>query len=140
MRRPREQLRLRRNDWLMMLPERLPLDEIPEGLPEFVDGVLLPFLTAGHPSQTVWCPQWREHPDAVHRLAAMSDEWSHMLAEEDASLHSFMRDVLDYHLPLLTDVEKGTFRRCSFGHAPHKRLDVAKPADSAERSQLTKRE
>lgn len=114
-----------------MLPELLPLTELPDGLSEFVDGVLLPHLSAGHPKQTTWCPQWREHPDAVHRLAAMSDQWSLMLSAADAPLHEFMRDVLDYHLPLLVDPEKGAFRRCGYGHAAHTRLDAVKPAESA---------
>lgn len=110
-----------------MLSERLPLTEAPGGLSEFVDGVLLPYLTAGHPKQTTWCTQWREHPDAVHRLAAISDQWSLMLAQEDAVLHEFFRDVLDYHMPLLIDPDKGAFRRCGYGHVAHTRIDAEKP-------------
>ncbi|MDJ0336593.1 DUF4913 domain-containing protein [Salinibacterium sp. G-O1] len=111
-----------------MEPELLPLTDIPDSVRAFVDGVLLPHLTAGQPKDTIWCSQWGEHPDAVHRLAAISDEWSHMLESPDASLHGFLRDVLDYHLPMLVDREKGSFRRCGQGrHSTHAQLDAVKP-------------
>lgn len=109
-----------------MLSERLPLTEAPEELPEFVDGVLLPYLTPSESNRVVWCTQWRDHPDAVHRLAAIHEEWATMLGKEDASLHLFLRDVLDYHLPLLIDSEKGAFRRCGGSHDAGKQLGAGK--------------
>lgn len=111
-----------------MLSDRLPLKDVPEGLAEFIDGVLMPYLTAGRPGKTVWCAQWREHPAAVHRLAGIWDSWTHLLADDDANLHTFLRDVLDYHLPMLTDSDRGVFAACKFTHTPHARIDrVAQP-------------
>lgn len=106
-----------------MLPDRLPITAVPDNLPAFVDNVLLPTLTSGGKG-AVWCTTWQEHPDAVTRLAAISDEWTHLLAEQDASLHSFLRDVLDHHMPMLIDAERGTFRDCKHGHRPVKQLDA----------------
>lgn len=114
-----------------MLPDRLPITAVPDGLPAWVDNVLLPTLTSGGKG-SVWCPEWQAHPDAVTRLAAIWDAWRHMLAEEDAALHSFLRDVLDHHMPLLVDAERGAFRRCNYGHRTVERLDAVKanPATS----------
>lgn len=123
-----------------MLPENLPLRAVPDGLGEFVDDVLLSQLTGGsRDDNTVWCAEWREHPDAVYRLAAIHDEWLHLVAYlaevddngevadsgMDVSLHGFLRDVLDYHMPMLVDHERGAFRACKHGnHVPHRRLDA----------------
>ncbi|MGG7453052.1 DUF4913 domain-containing protein [Plantibacter auratus] len=106
-----------------MLSEHLPLTDVPAGLPEFVDGVLLARLTTLGKNE-VWCASWREHPDAVHRLAAIQDEWQRMIAGEDAELHTFIRDVLDYHLPrLVARHDGGVFAGCEFKHIEPARLD-----------------
>lgn len=97
-----------------MLSERLPLTTVPESVSAFVDDVLPTLSSAG--KRTVWCAQWREHPDAVTRLAAIADVWGQMTGEDHADLHSFLRDVLDHHLPLLIDPERGAFARCDYGH------------------------
>jgi hypothetical protein len=54
-----------------MLSERLPLTTVPESVGAFVDDVLPTLSSLG--KRTVWCVQWREHPDAVIRLAAIAD-------------------------------------------------------------------
>lgn len=125
-----------------MLPERLPIREVPEHLPAFVNDVLLTTLTSAG-KKTVWCVKWQEHPDAVTRLAAIADAWNHMLGadsesgdEEDADLHAFLREVLDHHLPLLVDNERGAFAHCGYGHRASRRLDadaVAAEVGSAAR-------
>lgn len=112
-----------------MLPDSLPLTEIPDGLANFVETTLMDSLTVGAERGAGeraprWCSRWREHPDAVHRLAAIHDEWCIMLSSEDAALHPFIRDVLDHHMPMLVDPDRGAFRACSYGHTPHRRLDV----------------
>lgn len=110
----------------MPLSEQVPLNEIPDGLVDFVDGTLLAFLTSAG-EKTIWCAEWRDHPDAVHRLAAMADQWEESALGGTVGLHSFFRDVLDYHLPFLVDAEKGAFRGCKFDHAKRRRLDHIKP-------------
>lgn len=118
-----------------MNADDLPLTEPSAELVAFVDGTLLDFLAPAGSAETRWCPQWAEHPDAVHRLAAIRDEWNLMLASaEDGAvpaLHTFLRDVLDYHLPLLIDQQRGSFRECGYGHKPRQRLDVSKETRGA---------
>ena len=74
-----------------------------------------------------WCSRWTEHPDADHRLAGIYDEWTLMrLRIKGApSLHTFYREILDYHIPQLTSREYGVFQRCDgAGHEPHERMDT----------------
>lgn len=112
-----------------LLVNEVPLAAAPPVLVDWVEGVLQDFLTgAGKKGEARWCEKWQEHPDAVHRLAAMYDEWLVMLigGKGAPSLHMFVREVLDYHLPHLTSKEYGTFARCDVdGHEPHRRLDHA---------------
>ncbi|MGZ0069727.1 DUF4913 domain-containing protein [Microbacterium arborescens] len=113
-----------------MNADDLPLTEASAELVAFVDGTLLDFLAPAGSAETRWCPQWAEHSDAVHRLAAIRDEWNLMLASAAndgvPALHAFLRDVLDYHLPLLIDQQRGAFRGCGYGHKPRVRLDDTK--------------
>lgn len=110
-----------------MNADDLPLTEPSAELVAFVDGTLLDLLAPAGSAETRWCAQWAEHPDAVHRLAAIRDEWNLMLAAQDGPpLHAFLRDVLDYHLPLLIDQHRGAFRACGYSHEPRKRLDDSK--------------
>lgn len=108
----------------------LPLTEASAELIAFVHGVFLDSLAPSGGKSSRWCSQWAEHPDALHRLAAIHDEWNLMLASTPDSssppLHAFLRDVPDYHLPLLIDHDKGAFRECEFGHKPRVRLDETK--------------
>jgi hypothetical protein len=108
----------------------LPLTHAGAELVDFVETVLMDYLTgAGKANRKRWCSSWEEHPEAVHRLAAIYDVWETTLTG-DVSLHAFYRDILDYHLPMLTDPETGVFCQCDRdGHQPHERIDkVAKTA------------
>lgn len=105
-----------------------PADALPIEFMVFVEDTLPGVLSFADGQATIWCSQWREHPEATHRLYAMWERWREV---EDAPsmLHDFLRDVLDYHLPRLVDREFGSFRRCDRGHRPPERLDVrAAPA------------
>jgi hypothetical protein len=68
----------------------------------------------------------------VTRIAAIWDAWTHILAEEDAMLHFSLRDVLDHHMPMLVDAERGVFRRCNYGHKVAEQLDVVSPGTGKE--------
>ena len=111
----------------MPLSEQVPLNEIPDGLVEFVDGTLLAYLTSSG-EKTIWCAEWRDHPDAVHRLAAMADQWEESAQGGTVALHGFLRDVVDYHMPFLVDPDKGAFRSCKYNHTAPRRLDYPKPS------------
>ncbi len=96
----------------------LPLTATDELLPEFVtfvENVLPVYLIQNDGEQRVWCDQWRAHPDALHRLYAIWQMWE-LAASGEITLHSFIRDVLDWHQPHLIDRDTGAFRRCLREH------------------------
>jgi hypothetical protein len=115
--------------FVALLVERVPLGAPPPELIAFVEGTLQDcFTAAGKTGTKRWCTLWAEHPDAVHRLAAIYDEYTLMLTGGKGvpSLHIFIREVIDYHLPYLVDREFGAFRLCdSDGHTGHQRLEAA---------------
>lgn len=112
---------------VQLMVTQLPLAAPPEELVEWVEGTLQDTLTSLGKTESRWCAQWTEHPEAVHRLAGMFDEWQLMIigSTRGPSLHGFIRDVLDYHLPHLVSTDYGTFARCGedYGHETHRRLD-----------------
>lgn len=120
-----------------LLVNRVPLVAVPYELVSFVNGTLMDSLTgAGKVNRKRWCTQWVKHPDAVHRLAAIYDQWLFLLAggKNAPSLHDFIRDCVDYHMPMLTDPDYGVFSQCDVdGHEQHKRIDdAARKKDTAE--------
>lgn len=88
--------------------------------------ILMDNLTGvGKTNKKRWCASWEEHPEAVHRLAAIYDVWQGALTG-DVSLHGFCHDVLDYHhLPMLTDPETGVFARCARDGHQRPAVDVS---------------
>ncbi|MFN3337315.1 MAG: DUF4913 domain-containing protein [Thermomicrobium sp.] len=115
---------------LRLMVSRVPLMEAPAELIAWVNGTLQDRLTGSGKTDTRWCSQWTEHPDALHRLAAMFDEWQFLLVggEGAPSLHMFIREVLDHHMPYLVSREFGIFAKCGeHGHEPHRRMDVEAP-------------
>jgi len=113
-------------DGFRLLVTQVPLASAPPELVAFVQGTLQDYLSSAGKARTKrWCARWEEHPDAVHRLAAIYDEYLLMIAggKGAPSLHVFMRDVIDYHLPRLVDKEYGVFRECDEGHLAHRRID-----------------
>ncbi|MVQ41396.1 hypothetical protein GON06_04380 [Microbacterium sp. MAH-37] len=56
----------------------------------------------------------------------MYDEWQYLLlgGKGAPSLHMFIREVLDHHMPYLTSRDFGVFAKCDQdGHEPHRRID-----------------
>lgn len=114
------------DDDLDLAAPQVPIVDVDDDLALFVEGDFMNYLTAGVDRVTAWCPQWRDHPDAVQRLAAIHAQWVAQASVGTLGLHEFYRDVLDHHLPILTALD-GPFRSCLFGggHTPHKRIDKA---------------
>lgn len=114
---------------LDLMVTRVPLATAPASLIAFVNGPLQDrFTGAGKKDTRRWCTRWTEHPDAVHRLAAIYDEYQFMLlgGKGAPSLHMFIREVVDYHMPYLVDPSNGVFAECGqYGHAEHARVDAA---------------
>nr|WP_096359612.1 DUF4913 domain-containing protein [Microbacterium sp. TPU 3598] len=63
-----------------LLAWSVPLTTAPPELVEWVEGTFQDYLTGtiGLVKSGRWCIRWTEHPDAVHRLAGIYDEWTHM--------------------------------------------------------------
>lgn len=116
-------------DGVQLLVWSVPLTVAPPELVVWVESTLQEYLTstAGPFKGAKWCRSWHTHPDAVHRLAAIYDQWTLMRlgGKLAPSLHAFIREVLDYHMPYLVSRESGIFQRCDVdGHDPHTRIDA----------------
>lgn len=96
------------------------VDELPPAFSTFVETTLLDSLTGASKGRWSWCTRWSEHPDAVHRLLAIWQQWLEVQADP-MGLHDFLRNTLDYHLPLLVG-EHGALRACQYGHRGHERI------------------
>lgn len=93
----------------------VPGEELPAAFVEFVDVTLLQFLTHADKHSAVWCNQWQQHPDALHRLMAVWFAWIDVEAAPRA-IHEFYKETLDYHLPYLVDQQRGAFSKCGTVH------------------------
>lgn len=63
----------------------------------------------------VWCPAWRDHPEALSRVEALWQAWEHLANQKGTGLSVWWRDHADWHLAALT-AEDGPFKRCQTGH------------------------
>lgn len=109
----------------------MPLGDVatlPPAFSTFVESTLLDSLTAGSKAGRVWCTRWREHPDAVHRLFAIWQQWLEVQSDP-MLLHEFLRNTLDYHLPLLVG-EHGALHGCQYGHRAHERITTGQESRS----------
>ncbi|MFI6043510.1 DUF4913 domain-containing protein [Nocardia sp. NPDC051321] len=63
-------------------------------------------------SDTVWCPEWFQHAEAVARLDAMWRAWEHFRLNGATGLSVWFLDHADPHMAKLFD-PKGPFKYCS---------------------------
>ncbi|MGW4125593.1 DUF4913 domain-containing protein [Nocardia sp. NPDC004711] len=64
-------------------------------------------------NDTVWCPQWWQHPEAVRRFGALWQTYEHARRSGDPALRSFWWiDHAGPHMRELFD-RSGPFRYCS---------------------------
>jgi hypothetical protein len=101
-----------------------------EALAAWVDYLLLPVYGREISASRPWCPQWREHPEAVARLHGLWLAWQ-QLTDIEAGLTGpavWHRDYLDHVLAQLRD-PSGPFAACttSPSRASHRLLPT--PAD-----------
>ncbi|MFE1594824.1 DUF4913 domain-containing protein [Nocardia sp. NPDC058705] len=70
-------------------------------------------------SDTVWCPEWWRHPEAMIRLDAVWQTWEHFRLEGGPGISVWFLDHADKHMAALFD-PKGPFKYCSVrnGHKP----------------------
>ncbi|MEU7764595.1 DUF4913 domain-containing protein [Nocardia sp. NPDC049190] len=63
-------------------------------------------------SDTVWCPEWWQHAEAVARLDALWRAWEHYRLDPSTGLSVWFLDHADQHMSKLFD-PKGPFKYCS---------------------------
>ncbi|WP_433597853.1 DUF4913 domain-containing protein [Nocardia sp. CA-135953] len=63
-------------------------------------------------SETVWCPEWWKHAEAVARLDALWRAWEHYRLEPSTGLSIWFLDHADPHMIKLFD-PRGPFKYCS---------------------------
>ncbi|WP_232331698.1 DUF4913 domain-containing protein [Nocardia puris] len=69
---------------------------------------------------TVWCPRWWMHAEAVTRLDSLRRAWDRHRSNEETGVSTWLLDHVDPHMRQLFD-RRGTFKFCSartgHGHA-----------------------
>lgn len=75
---------------------------------------------------TLWCPEWWRHPEAVVRVTAMWTAWEHLRLDPSTGASVWWRDHGDYHLRVL-HASDGPFVGCSprDGHTGRPVADLA---------------
>ncbi|WP_330229759.1 DUF4913 domain-containing protein [Nocardia sp. NBC_00508] len=63
-------------------------------------------------SDTVWCPEWWQHAEAIARLDALWRAWEHYRLDGRTGLSVWFLDHADPHMSKLFD-PKGPFKYCS---------------------------
>lgn len=71
-------------------------------------------------TETVWCPQWWQHPEALARLDALWRAWEFFRQDGTPGLSTWFIEHADPHMKHLMD-PRGPFRYCSARHG-HKAL------------------
>ena len=64
-----------------------------------------------------WCEEWWRHPEAVVRLTATWRCWEEARQEGGSAISRWFLHVLDPHMAVLMDVERGPFQSCGHGHS-----------------------
>ena len=59
-----------------------------------------------------WCPQWRDHPEAVTRLEALWRSWEALRLDPNLGIATWLTNFLDPQLGQLLS-RSGTFGQCS---------------------------
>ncbi|MFJ1456130.1 DUF4913 domain-containing protein [Nocardia wallacei] len=71
-------------------------------------------------TDTVWCPEWWKHAEAVVRLQALWRAWEHLRQDETTGMSVWFLDHADPHMNKLLD-PRGPFKFCSVRHG-HKEM------------------
>lgn len=79
---------------------------------EWVDQYFLVAFARAIGGELRWCPEWRQHPEAVIRLEALWRSWETMRADPNLGIASWLVSYLD---PLLSALlaRQGTFASCT---------------------------
>lgn len=99
-------------------------------LDDFVDGLVRVAYArqVRDVHDTVWCPQWWEHPEAKSRLTAMWHAYEHLRQGDATGMSVWWLDHADKHMARLFD-PSGTFKYCNVRDG-HK--DVIRPLPGSD--------
>lgn len=74
---------------------------------------------------TVWCPEWWKHPEALSRLDALWRAWEYLRLDAATGMSVWWLDHADKHMAKLFDPQ-GPFKYCSARNG-HKDMLVPLP-------------
>lgn len=99
----------------------------PGAPPEVVAWVdkLTRYLESQERDDSMWCPQWQEHPEAVWRFTALQREFE--IAFQDDTMSSWWVNHFDRHAPFLFG-RTGIFQACETTHASDRTFRFARRA------------
>ena len=99
----------------------------PGAPPEVVEWVdkLTRYLESQDRDDSMWCPRWQEHPEAVWRLTALHREFE--IAFQDDTMSSWWVNHFDRHAPFLFG-RTGIFQACETAHDPDRPFRFARRA------------
>lgn len=99
----------------------------PGAPPEVVAWVekLTSYLESPEREDSMWCPRWQEHPEAVWRLTALHREFE--IAFQDDTMSSWWVNHFDRHAPFLFG-RTGIFQACETAHDPDRPFRFARRA------------
>ncbi|MFD3593656.1 DUF4913 domain-containing protein [Nocardia sp. NPDC058640] len=73
-------------------------------------------------SDTVWCPEWWRHTEAVIRLDAVWQTWEHFRLQGGPGISVWFLNHADRHMAMLFD-PRGPFKYCSVRNGHKEMLD-----------------
>lgn len=86
---------------------------------------LTSYLESPARAESLWCPSWQEHPEAVWRFTALHSEF--VVATQDGTLSSWWVNHFDRHTPALFG-PTGIFQACENEHVADRPMRFARRA------------
>lgn len=84
---------------------------------------LTSYLESQDRGESLWCPRWQEHPEAVWRFTALHREFE--IAFQDDTMSSWWVNHFDRHAPFLFG-PTGIFQTCENAHDPDRTFRFAR--------------
>ncbi|GGK39696.1 DUF4913 domain-containing protein [Nocardia camponoti] len=86
-------------------------------------------------SDTVWCPEWQRHPEALIRLDALWQSWEHYRLQGGVGISIWFLQHADPHMAKLFD-PSGPFKYCSVRNG-HKEMLASLQVDEPDPKAIT---
>ena len=83
-----------------------------ESLATWVEDYFAVVFTRSIGGEIRWCPQWRDHPEAVTRLEALWRSWETLRLDPNLGIATWLTTFLDPQLAALTG-RSGPFAQCA---------------------------